>query len=288
MAPIPGVSLAQIATGAAAETDQRLAGGAALGSAALASEGATYQALLDSTAQQQGTGQTFSRAQAILAEAIQMREQAMQVAEQQARLRFEEEQAALQRAFMATEGGLNRAHDMSLANIRNSGGGGGGGGGGGDNFYAQEAFRTDENIRQALAIAAIEEQARRRGISAERGAANRAAKIEGEAARPRLSSFGSQHVDYDRGRILTEHRRAERQRAADRWYGRKAPSYPVSGGLSGRTMQRVDALIDQNTLTPDSDYFTLTQLLRRELGAERASIALYQLGLGPPGGLGPG
>lgn len=158
--PLGGLNLAALASSAQAETGQRIAGQQDMLAATLQSMLQEQGGMHAGQQAQQGREQSFERAQAMLGEALALREQKMREAEQAARINFE-----------ASQGQLDRDFEMQQS-------------AGQPDWYAQQRFQTDENIRQAKALAALQSQAE-----------------EAQAA-PRLSDFGNSTINPYRGQAL--------------------------------------------------------------------------------------
>lgn len=163
-----GLDLAALATQGMAENDARLAGGRSLLDAYLNSVLENQEAGYAAGAERDTRMFDFQRQQALMADSLARRGQD-QVGELQGeRQRWEAEQAALQRAFLASQSQREQAFELGQAAA------------GEDDWMERERFQTDEAIRQAVTLMGLEE----------------------EASRPRLSDFGSQSVNPYRGQAI--------------------------------------------------------------------------------------
>lgn len=228
----PGdLDLAALAQQATGETQQRVNGGASHLAASLASMLQEQQGGFAARGEAQGRDEIFARAQAMLAESLAQREQNMQLAEQSARA-----QAS----------------------------GGGGGGDGQPNWYEQQMFATNENIRQAKALRAMDLQ--------DKAAADKQAATAGM---PRLSDFSGKTIAPDKGYALANAKAGSVSKG--KWGNRLA----AGKYLSGKDVSATKDLVSQYATEPIAldralrDYFGSGQL-----GANRASYALYDIGYG--------
>lgn len=161
---------------------------------------------------------------------------------------------ATARAFQERQAALTRSLNARL----------GRGGSGEPNWFDQQKFETDENIRQAAAIAAIQAQYEQGGA---------------QGQQPHLSDFGESQVDPYRGRALL----AEGQRRPSVQYA-QSPQFT-------RDIEAVRNLLYQNSAYADPalaqqaalGYFANGGAGRKWGGRsdELASIALAQMGYFP-------
>lgn len=222
-----GIDLSQLAASAGAETDRRNAGAKGALEASLASMLNEQGGMLAAQGEAQSRANTFARTQAMLAESMQRRAQGIQ------------EQTARERA-------------QAEADARGSQ----------PNWYEQQRFQTDENIRQAKILYAME----RSGAKADREAA-------AADDMPSLSDFGSDAInpykgqaweaDLKRKGIDTEHIITPEQRDEVRAL---IAQYGADPALLTDEMQKY-----KNTFSTGSS------------ADEIASYALWRLGYAPTG-----
>lgn len=178
--PFP-LNLAALAQEGLGETQRRGQAGLDANASALQTGLAQSGAQDQATADAAGRDQTFQRAQAMLSEALARREENMRQADAMARQRFEEQQGALQRQFLGGEAALNRTADAQAK----------------PDWYAQQRFQTDENIRQATTMAGIQH-----GYDLD--SRDEAAAAKEAESKPRLSDFGSYSINPYRGQALMD------------------------------------------------------------------------------------
>ena len=198
---IPGLDLNALAQAGLAESTRRADLGSSMLGAGLQSGLNEDQGALDAGMEKQIREQAFARAQALLAEQLSRREQAMREAEAMARMRFEEEQGNLQRGFLAREGGRERHNDTMIATMRRAAELSNGE----PNWYEQQRFQTNENIRQAKAIAAMEAAQRQQDR-----------EYEAQESEPRESDFGDAAVNPYRGKAIIDSKPGLKMTAAER------------------------------------------------------------------------
>lgn len=220
-----GLDLSALAAGAQAETGRRVQGAQSHLAASLASMLNEQGGMLAGQAEAQGRDQTFQRAQAMLAESLARRGQIMEDADRLARARFEAEQA-----------------------------------GGQPNWYDQQRFQTDENIRQAKALAELERQQ---------------ADEDAREKEVRLSDYSDLTIDPQKGFLIDQAPRNSISKG--KWSKRLANGTYITDA----DQKKVRDLIEDHGTEP----IALDRELRKyfgggQLGANRASYALYRLGYG--------
>lgn len=159
-----GLDLGALAAQGTAESSARARGSEAQMASYLASMLAEQRGLLGSQEEAQERDLVFQAAQAALEQALARREADLQEAAARARMAFEQQQGNLDRQSRASIAAADRAASSAAE----------------DDWYARQRFQTDENIRQAMILAAMEE----------------------EMAKPRLSDFGSNEINAYRGEAL--------------------------------------------------------------------------------------
>lgn len=229
-----GLDLAALAQGGVTESTLRAQGSEQQMASYLASMLAEQRGLLGSQEEAQERDLVFQAAQQALEHALARREADLQEAAARARMAFEAQQAHLDRKTRASIAAADRAASGSAA----------------DDWYARQIFQTDENIRQAMALAALEE----------------------EMSKPRLSDFGNQEINAYRGEALAN------------------SGYKPGGGgkgLFGRVAAATRPLIDRAAVQYavekyGNDPSVLSAALRRYAPgrSKELSYALYDLGYG--------
>lgn len=235
----PGdLDLAALAQQATGETQQRVNGGASHLAASLASMLQEQQGGFAARGEAQGRDEIFARAQAMLAESLAQREQNMQLAEQSARAQA-------------------------------SGSGGSGGGSGQPNWYEQQMFATNENIRQAKALRAMDLQ--------DKAAADKQAAA---ASRFKLADFGERTIsplrgqafDYDPVSVVV----AGKGRAGSTKVSKvKPPTITPAERTATLDLMRQYGASPQALDVGLRDYFG-----DNLYGTQKASRALYEIGYG--------
>jgi hypothetical protein len=226
-----GLDLAALAQQATGETQQRVAGGQSHLAASLASMLQELQGGFAAKGEAQGRDQVFERAQAMLQERMAQREQNMSLAEQAAR-----------------------------AQASSSGGGGSGQ----PNWYEQQMFATNENIRQAKALRAMDLQ--------DKAAADKQADI---ASTPSLAQFVGKTIAPDKGYALAN---SKTPVSKGKWGDRLAAGKNYISDKDRAATNELVSLYARDPVALDRslrDYFGAGQL-----GANRASYALYDIGYG--------
>lgn len=227
-----GLDLSQIASSAQAESGRRNAGAKGALEASLATMLNEQQGMIAGQGEAQSRANAFERTQAILAETMARRAQTLQEEGARARAAFEAENAP-----------------------------------GSENWYAQQRFQTDENIRQAKALGAMDRQYQKTDRK-------QAARDADREAQPRLSDFGRDAINPYRGQAL-EGTRSKATGAAG-WLGLEREVGPSQEELAATS-----DLIREYGADPNA----LMAALREQYGTddEAASVALWRLGYGTGG-----
>jgi hypothetical protein len=159
-----GLNLSSIAAGAHGETRRRVRGSNAAMNSAMATELAERQGYFKSNEEEQGRTHSAQATQQALDIALARREQAMREARAHAAARYSQQQRARDDQLRAAQ----EAREKS-------------------DWFDQQRFQTDENIRQQQAI--MEMQARLQPQ---------------DDGTPKLSDFGGRAISAQRGALLAE------------------------------------------------------------------------------------
>lgn len=224
-----GVNLSQLAAGSMAETGKRIEGAKGSLEASLASMLSEQGGMLASQGQAQSREQAFQRAQSMLAESLALRGQNLQDASTRAQAQYDASNAP-----------------------------------GGANWYAQQRFQTDENIRQAKELGRIDRGYQKTDEKRARSQAERDRVAAEQQEMPRLSDFGQDAINPSRGQALEGTTRKN-------WMGQQ---HEVQ--VSPEDLAATSKLIQEYGADPNA----LLAQLRTQFGAddEAASLALWQLG----------
>lgn len=230
---VGGLDLGALAQQGTAESSARARGSEAQMASYLASMLQEQRGLLGSQEQAQERDLVFQAAQAALEQALARREADLQEAAARARMAFEQQQGNLDRQSRASIAAADRAASSAAE----------------DDWYARQRFQTDENIRQAMALAALEE----------------------EMGKPRLSDFGPDEINAYRGEALA--REGYKPSAGKGFFGRVV-------GAARTVMDK--AYISKAVEAYGNDPNVLSAALRRYAPNrdEDLSYALYNLGYG--------
>lgn len=241
-APLGGLNLANVASGAGAETRTRVNAGQGMLAAALASMLQEQQGALAARQEGQGREHLFARAQQALDIALQQRGQNMQDAQSLARQRAEEQQAEIRRSYLTHQAKLDREAGL--------------GPGGEPDWFTQQRFQTDENIRQAMALQALQQEA------------------EIGATSPRLSDFGASAINPYRGQALE-----------DLMSSKPTGSAAWRNPLTPDELKKTREAVKKYGSDPWALDAELRKVFKTQAGSSgRASLALWQIGYqGPPG-----
>lgn len=153
-----GINLPALASAGRADTQKRIAGKSSLTKAGLADMLRQNDAGRSATLESQGREQTFARGQSAADDRLARRRQDMQeymqrVGQQYARLEAERD----------------RDHQKSMQGMENA------------SWYDKQRFQTDENIRQAKALASLDAEAEDPGYLPEDFGASTISPVLGEA-----------------------------------------------------------------------------------------------------------
>lgn len=251
--PLGGLDLTALAQQAGAETQTRVNTGQDLLAAALQSVLNDQQGALTAGTQQQDRSQVFDHAQAILAEALSRREETMREAQALAQQRMDEIQAQAGRESTSRISAADRAAAAQQQSLRNAASSSGSGY---DPYYDHARFATDENIRQAIALQALEP------------------KKPVNDGRPHLSDFlNPSTINPYRGLALLDYAKAHPQNDGNKW---RTP-------ISQKEMDKTRGLVKKYGV---SDPAKLIEEMRKVFGEHRgssgrASIALWNAGYAP-------
>lgn len=213
-----GLDLSALATSSQQESARRNAGAKSHLEASLASMLNEQAAGIAAQGEEQSRQQQFERTQAMLSERMARRAQALQEQTRRERAQYEADQR-----------------------------------GGTPNWYEQQRFQTDENIRQAKALRQFDIEDREAAEAAEM---------------PRLSDFGADAINPYKGQAWEAHLKERR--------------IDTNDVLDDDDIARVRELISEYGADPN----VLFEQLRNEMGPggdERASYALWRLGYGMGG-----
>lgn len=222
-----GLDLSALAAQAGAETQTRVNGGQSALAGFLASMLQEQQGLIQSSGEQQIREQNFARAQAILDDAMARRQ-------------------AASSGSGSSGDGRDPALDMKMALLKMQ-------------------YETDENIRQAATLGALDRRYAKQDAQAQ-------AAAEVAAGRPRLSEFGRSEVNPYRGQAIQDRIR-EAPKGGAAW---RKPITPAE-------RQALSKVVDTYGLDdPVAVYKKAREIFGSKAGsAGRASLALWQLGYKP-------
>jgi len=222
------------------------------------------QGMLSARGDEQQRAQVFQRAQAMLSEQLAQREAVLRDAEAMARMRFEEQQQEASQQYAAEQNTKDRAQARALAIMQQQAQLAASGAQ--PDWFTQQRFQTDENIRQATVLAKLEDQRRRQAI-----------RDDEEAEWPKLGDFGADMVSPYRGRALIKERASGKGQGL---LGNLLQS-AVRAPLTDKQRQDLGKIVAKYGESPVTVYEAARKYFKGN--DERASVALWHLGYVPAG-----